>query len=76
MIKCIREDMAASWIMGLKQPVSGPLPNAPSSNKYKRVSRPEPSVKGLDFGMKAAKNVGINPSAGEVELTFPVLLKL
>lgn len=46
----------------------GLVPNATSSNKYKRVLGPEPSVKSLDLGMKAARNVGVNPSAGEVAL--------
>lgn len=58
--KCISEDIA----------VSGLVPNEPSSNKYKTVSGPEPSVKDLHLVMKAAKNVGTNPGAGEVKLKF------
>jgi 3-hydroxyisobutyrate dehydrogenase len=68
LFKCIREGTANSWVMGLEQPVPGLVPDAPSSNKYKRAFGPELSVKDLSLGIKAAKNVGINPSAGEVAL--------
>lgn len=68
LFKCIREGTADSWVMGLEQPVPGLVPDAPSSNRYKRAFGPELSVKDLSLGIKAARNVGVNPSAGEVAL--------
>ncbi|CEI68004.1 unnamed protein product [Fusarium venenatum] len=46
-------------------PVPGLVPEAPSSNKYKRAFAPALSVKDLTIGMNAAKKVGIAPTAGE-----------
>lgn len=68
LFKCIREGTADSWVMGLEQPVPGLVPDAPSSNRYKRAFGPELSVKDLSLGIQAARNVGIDPSAGEVAL--------
>lgn len=65
LFKCIREGTANSWVMGLEQPVPGLVPDAPSSNGYKRAFGPELSVKDLTIGIESAKRVGINPTAGE-----------
>ncbi|CAG7916440.1 unnamed protein product [Penicillium olsonii] len=68
LFKCIREGTANSWVMGLEQPVPGLVPEAPSSNNYKRAFAPALSVKDLTIGINAAKKVGINPSAGEAAI--------
>lgn len=68
LFKCIREGTANSWVMGLEQPVPGLVPEAPSSNKYKRAFAPALSVKDLTIGINAAKKVGINPSTGEAAI--------
>lgn len=68
LFKCIREGTANSWVMGLEQPVSGLVPEAPSSNNYKRAFGPELSVKDLTIGIDAAKKVGINPTASEAAI--------
>lgn len=68
LFKCIREGTANSWVMGLEQPVPGLVPEAPSSNKYKRAFAPALSVKDLTIGIEAAKKVGIAPTAGEAAI--------
>ncbi|KAI8711207.1 hypothetical protein NCS52_01496500 [Fusarium sp. LHS14.1] len=68
LFKCIREGTANSWVMGLEQPVPGLVPEAPSSNNYKRAFTPALSVKDLTIGINAAKKVGINPTAGEAAI--------
>lgn len=68
LFKCIREGSANSWVMGLEQPVPGLVPEAPSSNGYKRAFGPELSVKDLGIGIKAARKVGINPTSGEAAI--------
>lgn len=68
LFKCIREGTANSWVMGLEQPVPGLVPEAPSSNNYKRAFAPALSVKDLTIGINAAKKVGINPTAGEAAI--------
>ncbi|EXK36629.1 hypothetical protein FOMG_09802 [Fusarium oxysporum f. sp. melonis 26406] len=68
LFKCIREGTANSWVMGLEQPVPGLVPEAPSSNKYKRAFAPALSVKDLTIGIEAAKKVGITPTAGEAAI--------
>ncbi|PLB45495.1 hypothetical protein P170DRAFT_449183 [Aspergillus steynii IBT 23096] len=68
LFKCIREGTANSWVMGLEQPVPGLVPEAPSSNNYKRAFAPALSVKDLTIGINAAKKVGISPSAGEAAI--------
>lgn len=68
LFKCIRKGTANSWLMGLEQPVPGLVPEAPSSNNYKRAFAPALSVKDLTIGINAAKSVGINPSAGEAAI--------
>ncbi|KAI5464343.1 NAD binding domain of 6-phosphogluconate dehydrogenase-domain-containing protein [Mariannaea sp. PMI_226] len=69
LFKCIREGTANSWVMGLEQPVPGLVPEAPSSNNYKRAFAPALSVKDLTIGINAARRVGINPTAGEAAIT-------
>ncbi|KAE8166110.1 NAD binding domain of 6-phosphogluconate dehydrogenase-domain-containing protein [Aspergillus tamarii] len=69
LFKCIREGTANSWVMGLEQPVPGLVPEAPSSNNYKRAFAPALSVKDLTIGIDAAKKVGVNPTAGEAAIT-------
>ncbi|CAH0015667.1 unnamed protein product [Clonostachys rhizophaga] len=68
LFKCIREGTANSWVMGLEQPVPGLVPDAPSSNNYKRAFAPALSVKDLTIGINAAKKVGIAPTAGEAAI--------
>lgn len=68
LFKCIREGTANSWVMGLEQPVPGLVPEAPSSNNYKRAFAPALSVKDLTIGINAAKKVGVNPTAGEAAI--------
>lgn len=68
LFKCIREGTANSWVMGLEQPVPGLVPEAPSSNNYKRAFAPALSVKDLTIGIESAKRVGINPTAGEAAI--------
>uniref|UniRef100_A0A8H7NIM6 6-phosphogluconate dehydrogenase NADP-binding domain-containing protein n=1 Tax=Bionectria ochroleuca TaxID=29856 RepID=A0A8H7NIM6_BIOOC len=68
LFKCIREGTANSWVMGLEQPVPGLVPDAPSSNNYKRAFAPALSVKDLAIGINAAKKVGIAPTAGEAAI--------
>ena len=68
LFKCIRKGSANSWVMGLEQPVPGLVPEAPSSNNYKRAFAPSLSVKDLTIGIDAAKRVGINPTAGEAAI--------
>ncbi|KAM0421176.1 hypothetical protein ACHAPT_011068 [Fusarium lateritium] len=68
LFKCIREGTANSWVMGLEQPVPGLVPEAPSSNNYKRAFAPALSVKDLTISIAAAKKVGINPTAGEAAI--------
>ena len=68
LFKCIREGTANSWVMGLEQPVPGLVPDAPSSNGYKRAFAPALSVKDLMIGIDAAKRAGINPTAGEAAI--------
>ncbi|KAE8141359.1 NAD binding domain of 6-phosphogluconate dehydrogenase-domain-containing protein [Aspergillus pseudotamarii] len=68
LFKCIREGTANSWVMGLEQPVPGLVPDAPSSNNYRRAFAPALSVKDLTIGIDAAKKVGISPTAGEAAI--------
>ncbi|WAO95328.1 Hypothetical protein NCS54_01294200 [Fusarium falciforme] len=78
LFKCIREGTANSWVMGLEQPVPGLVPEAPSSNNYKRAFAPALSVKDLTIGINAAKKVGVNPTAGEaaIKLSGKLMLTL
>ncbi|KAH6879447.1 NAD binding domain of 6-phosphogluconate dehydrogenase-domain-containing protein [Thelonectria olida] len=53
------------FYLSFEQPVPGLVPEAPSSNNYKRAFAPALSVKDLTIGINAAKKVDINPTAGE-----------
>ncbi|KAL4899339.1 6-phosphogluconate dehydrogenase [Aspergillus multicolor] len=65
LFKRITEGTASSWVMGLEQPVPDLVPDAPSSNKYKRAFAPALSVKDLTIAINSAKRKGIKPTAGE-----------
>lgn len=66
--ECMTDGTANSWVMGLEQPVPGLVPEAPSSNGYRRAFAPALSLKDLGIAVKSAEKVGINPTVGKVAI--------
>ncbi|KAF2014547.1 hypothetical protein BU24DRAFT_441937 [Aaosphaeria arxii CBS 175.79] len=66
--ECMTDGTANSWVMGLEQPVPGIVPDAPSSNGYRRAFAPALSLKDLGIAVKCAEKVGINPTVGKVAI--------
>jgi 3-hydroxyisobutyrate dehydrogenase-like beta-hydroxyacid dehydrogenase len=66
--KCIKGSSGDSWVMDFAQPVPGILAKCASSNGFRAGFTPRLCVKDISMGIKAAKQVGIDATMGEIAL--------
>lgn len=64
--ECMTDGSADSWVQHYEQPVPGIVPEAPSSNGYRRAFGAQLSLKDLGIAIEAAKRVDLQPTVGEV----------
>lgn len=66
--KCIRGSSGDSWAMDNAQPAPGVIEGSASSNGFQPLFTPRLCVKDVSLGIKAAQDVGIDATMGEVAL--------
>lgn len=63
---CIQGSTGDSWVLAQIPPVPGLKPNAPSSNGFKPGFAAKLCAKDISLAINAARQVGIDPSLGEI----------
>lgn len=64
--KCIKGSSGDSWVMDFAQPVPGLIAKSPSTNGFRPGFSSRLCVKDISLGIKAAQEVGIDASMGEM----------
>lgn len=64
--KCIKGSSGDSWVMDFAQPAPGIVAKCASSNGFRAGFTPRLCVKDITMGIKAAQQVGIDATMGEV----------
>jgi 3-hydroxyisobutyrate/3-hydroxypropionate dehydrogenase len=66
LLDCVKGATGDSWVMRTIPPVPGLNPKSPASNGFKPGFTAQLSAKDISLAIKAAHQVGVDPSLGEV----------
>ncbi|KIX99559.1 uncharacterized protein Z520_05135 [Fonsecaea multimorphosa CBS 102226] len=68
LFRCIKGSSGDSWILNFSPPVPGVVAKSAASNGFRAGFRPSLCVKDVSLAIKAAREVGINATMGEMAL--------